>query len=822
MRLFQDIIAVRRTTEPNQASKSFELIVGGFALLGLLLAEWMMVLAIHGTNYDGADGKMAQATILAAVKFGGFFQVTTTSPIEGVGSQLLPLNVWANPAYWPFHFFEKGVASDISALVALAVFAVACYTMVRCFDLPVTASAIAAQLCIALFAPMVLIWGLPTVFCLNPGIAVAYAPHLVVLGLVARLEWGSWRAVGLTTVIMLGLILYSLFCDPLWTMVNGFCWAIPFAVVISAPLQMKEAFDRPHVRTIVIRCASLGICFIVLLLSGALEYLYTLSRYTARVQFPELADRPRMFEFVSTAFYSPITKYFYFYCALGWLFGIFTLTGRPRVLTLAATAAFGSYLIYGATFLLLNVPWTAPIPTYVEQCLLPLYLGAAVAGYCGAARFVVATGVAAIALIRGPSYRANIEHLRICALTAIQRKRIAAVRRGISKLTLSLTPGAIFIGANPGQPTSQVSAEGARTPRQREKALWKKGFVEMSAAFIIVGIVPGWLVYFAINSSGPYAQHWQEPWPNEPELQKFFSDNIGRAVGHPIRGSVHFWTYSNDTAFTTISSWVNSIHTVDEYSQLVTPQAVYTLHALLQNDVTGSLNGFVVFPGTSWDVFFKALQLFGVRYYVADPAGALMADLAGYPLRTMPRRPLVGEPGLWQIYELPNPNIGNYSPTEVVTAASAPEMVAAMRAERFDFRRQVVLLAVPSEPLVLAEDVRLSLIRGGFHLSGHSSGTSLVVLPQQFSNCLRARDERIRLVRADLLMTGVIFSGAIDSDILLDYGIFTPECRLGDLADMRRLQMKVDSRMPHLSGDRLFPEWTGIVAKLCQAVSAIK
>src|SRR5262245_20569493 len=542
MRLFQDTIAVRRTTEPNQVSKSFELIVGGFALLGLLLAEWMLVLAIHGTKYDGADGKMAQATILAAMKFCGFFQVTTISPIEGVGSQLLPLNVWPNPAYWPFHFFEKGVASDISALVALAVFSVACYTMVRCFDLPVIASAIAAQLCIALFAPMVLIWGLPTVFCLNPGIAVAYAPHLVALGLVARLEWGSWRAVGLTTVIMLGLILYSLFCDPLWTMVNGFCWAIPFAVVISAPLQMKEAFDRPHVRTIVIRCASLGICFVVLLLSGALEYLYTLSRYTARVQFPELADRPRMFEFVSTAFYSPSTKYFYFYCALGWLFGIFTLTGRPRVLTLAAMAAFGSYLIYGATFLLLNVPWTAPIPTYVEQCLLPLYLGAAVAGYCGAARFVVATGLAAIALIRRPSYRANIEHLRICALTAIQRERIAAVCRGISKLTLSLTQGAIFIGANPGQPTSQVSA---RTQQQREKALWKNGFVEMSAAFISVGIVPGWLVYFAINSSGPYAEHWQERWPNEPELQTFFSDNIGRAVGHPIRGSVHFWTYSD-------------------------------------------------------------------------------------------------------------------------------------------------------------------------------------------------------------------------------------------------------------------------------------
>src|SRR5262249_47881378 len=225
---------IRRTTEHSRASSSFELIVAGFALTALLLAEWMLVSAIHGTNYDGGDGKMAQATILAAVKFSGLFQVSTISPIEGVGSQLLPMNVWANPAYWPFHFFDKAVASDVSALLALAVFAVSCYTMARCFDLPVTASAIAAQLCIVLFAPMVLILSLPTVFCLTPGNALVYAPHLVALGLVARLEPGSWRALALTAVVVLGLLLYSIFCDPLWTMVNGFSLAIPFAVVISA------------------------------------------------------------------------------------------------------------------------------------------------------------------------------------------------------------------------------------------------------------------------------------------------------------------------------------------------------------------------------------------------------------------------------------------------------------------------------------------------------------------------------------------------------------------------------------------------------------
>src|SRR5262249_38373118 len=493
------------------------------------------------------------------------------------------------------------------------------------------------------------------------------------------------------------------------------------------------------------------------------------------------------------------------YCALGWLLGLFTLAGRPRVLALAATVAFGFYLLYGAAFLLLNVPWTAPIPTYVEQCLLPLYLAAAVAGYWGAGRFVVAAFLAAIARIRGLSFHSNIERLKLFALAGIQRVRIGAIHLGIPKLALYLAPAARLIRANPGQAVAQRPVECARVSLQWENAFWKNRSIALPAAIVIVGLVPAWFANFAVNRSAPYAEQWHEPWPNEPELQKFFFDNVGRAVDRPLRGSVHFWTFGGDTAFTTISSWANGIHTVDEYSQLVTPPAVYALHALLQINITGSLNGFVVFPGTSWDIFFKSLQLFGVRYYMADPGGASMADRAGYPLRTLPRRPLIGEPGLWQIYELPKPNVGNYSPTEVVTATSAPEMVAAMRAGNFDFTKQVVLPAALSEALVPADDMRLSPIRGGFHLSGRSNGTSLVVLPLQFSNCLRARDARVRIVRADFLMTGVIFSGAVDTDILFDYGIFTPGCRRADLADIRRLQINVDSRMPHLSNNPVFP-----------------
>jgi hypothetical protein len=717
----------RSTVRRRVAVFFFEIIVAGFALFTLLVAQWTLSSSIPGTNYDGTDGKMAQATILAALRFGGLFQVTNVSPLEGVGSQMLPMNVWLNPAYWPFHSLDLALATDVSALIALACFTIACYVMLRCFDVPVVPSAIAAQLCIVLFAPSVLILGLSTVFCLTPGNAVAYAPHMMALGLLARLEPGSWRTFGLLTAAISALLFYSLCCDPLWTMVDGFSWSVAFAVVTLSPLNLKA---------ILVRGGALG-CFLVLLfLTRAMEYVYTLSQYTARVQFAAVVDRPRWAGFVSNAFDSSATKFYYVACVLGWLLGILALRGRPRVLVLAAATTFVAYFAYSTVFMLLKAPWTAPMPVYVEHCLFPLFLAAGVAGYWGALRVVM-------------RWRFPLLQLRL--------------RRPLVRAVLSL---------------------------------------------VIVAIIPSVAVIFAAKRSAYYAEVSQEPWPNDPELLQFLTGNIGRSVGEPFRGTLHVLLYDNYTGLTTMALWAKGVPTVDEYSQLVTPQVFYTLYTVFQNDVTGHMNEFVPLPGPSWSTYFKTLQLFGTRYYFADPAHpgiAAQAHVAGHSQTTMPRRPAGGEPGLWQIYELPRPNTGNYSPTEVLTAQSAAEITARMREENFDFTKQVMLSTPVGEPLVAARNIRLSLIRGGLHVSGTSESTSLVVLPQQFSNCLRARDSRVRIVRADLMMAGLIFSGEIDTDILFDYGIFTPGCRWIDLADLQRLQMKIDLRMPHLAGEREAP-----------------
>ena len=112
-----------------------------------------------------------------------------------------------------FALADQKLATDLSALLALAAFAIGCYAMARCFDLPVVPSALAAQSCIVLFAPTLSLLSMPTNFAFTPGDAVVYAPYLPVLGLLARLEPTSWRCFALTTARVFALLSYSIVAE---------------------------------------------------------------------------------------------------------------------------------------------------------------------------------------------------------------------------------------------------------------------------------------------------------------------------------------------------------------------------------------------------------------------------------------------------------------------------------------------------------------------------------------------------------------------------------------------------------------------------------
>src|SRR5215470_12979749 len=257
----------------GRTKPSAELIIAVAALSLIVVAQILLCAAIPGTSYRTHDGGMVQANIYTAFKFGGVLNVTNINPLQGIGSQLLPKNVWANPAFWPFAFLPREMAAEVSSAVALAIYGACCYVMLRCFDVPVLPSAIAAQLCILLFSPLLYFVNAPQNFSATPPDAVPYAPYMIALGLLARIQPGSWRQFALATAGMAACLFYSIYCDPAFTMIPAVSWSVAFAAVVFWP---------PRLKSIALRGAPISACLAALVLSGAAVYLYTLSRQSAR------------------------------------------------------------------------------------------------------------------------------------------------------------------------------------------------------------------------------------------------------------------------------------------------------------------------------------------------------------------------------------------------------------------------------------------------------------------------------------------------------------------------------------------------------------
>src|SRR5262249_27329270 len=157
--------------------------------------------------------------------------------------------------------------------------------------------------------------------------------------------------------------------------------------------------------------------------------------------------------------------------------------------------------------------------------------------------------------------------------------------------------------------------------------------------------IPVYVVNFALNRSQPYAQMYHERWPNEPVVSRFFTDNIRQSAGPPFRGAIMFWDPDYPALLTMANGLAPPIPTPNEYSQLVTPQALYFIHVLLKQDVRASLNWFQP-GGTYTESYWTALQMFGVRYFVGYSRFALADDL-GFSVTTLPHARIAEEPGAW-------------------------------------------------------------------------------------------------------------------------------------------------------------------------------
>jgi hypothetical protein len=124
----------------------------------------------------------------------------------------------------------------------------------------------------------------------------------------------------------------------------------------------------------------------------------------------------------------------------------------------------------------------------------------------------------------------------------------------------------------------------------------------------------------------------------------------------------------------------------------------------------------------------RVMRALGVRYVVTDApldGGATLVMREATPLSST-----------HYLYEISGANRGDFSPTVVVPVASVKSTLATLADPQFDFARSVVLEAPLPVKLVAARASEVRLEAGHLRVRATSEGTSLLLLPFEFSHSL--------------------------------------------------------------------------------------
>lgn len=289
--------------------------------------------------------------------------------------------------------------------------------------------------------------------------------------------------------------------------------------------------------------------------------------------------------------------------------------------------------------------------------------------------------------------------------------------------------------------------------------------------------------------------------PIQPNaITDYLRTNIATGVGVPFRGlaatfdgartkdlldwfSFHardaeIWRgIGNDLRL--VGLWWYDIPTLMQYSPLITPPYYLLLTEFLATPADRQIRSILVLTHPNEPM----LRLWGVRFVITDYA-------LGFG-QTRIEVPVPGQANV-RLAELPDANLGDFSPTEVRNIGSFREGLAAMHAPGFDGRRTVVTEQPLAGPFAPAADAGLVYRKDGFSVSASSAGRSILVLPVQYSRCWSVSGEGgPTLFRANLMQLGISFAGKLDAKLVFRFGPFLASaCRIEDIKDIEQLGIR--------------------------------
>jgi hypothetical protein len=337
---------------------------------------------------------------------------------------------------------------------------------------------------------------------------------------------------------------------------------------------------------------------------------------------------------------------------------------------------------------------------------------------------------------------------------------------------------------------------------------WAQSFERTRWAMLALVIVPWGSVLALYKPYSVLLFHQQNPFlwpPHHTPITQQLQNEIGLTDGSPFRGRVaniagterdpqYSWLplisqhyYDAVVALYTgndhrnFGLWYFGIPTLIADNQFSSPFFHVINSRLLSNSTQKHVRQLTTITRFEPRIF----AMLGVRFVITSRALAGLTPSSSYVV-------VPEHPDIWSLflYELSDAKTAGYW---------------AVRPTKVETTRQAMLWMIDSastadstvyEPLqtslVAGTASQLRVFRDHLVVEAESPGTSLLVLPVEFSHCFDVRfreSDQARFLRANINQGALLFSGHLRAELQYRYAPWHFGCRLRDIEDARRLKL---------------------------------
>jgi hypothetical protein len=339
---------------------------------------------------------------------------------------------------------------------------------------------------------------------------------------------------------------------------------------------------------------------------------------------------------------------------------------------------------------------------------------------------------------------------------------------------------------------------------------WSRGIQERFRTRAALALVP-WAVLLTLgrpNENVAFRTHYNPfPWPpRETSVTRKLGGEIGLREGDIFRGRVanlaggeflpeyeripFVSQHAYDATFSFFTGndhrnyglWYHDIPTLIEDNQFSSPFFHVVSSRLFNRPDQKHVRQFTTL--TRFEP--RVLALLGVRTVIASrPLPGLQ------PIATVTAHPDYPESWTLFAYELRDARTGGYWSTRPISVSFVRQAMLWMTSG-LPSEADATVYETMDVPLVAGASSELRVFRDRLVVTAESPGTSLLVLPLEFSHCLDLRvtsGAPVRLLRANINQAALLLSGRTVAELRYRYSPWHFGCRLRDIEDARSLQL---------------------------------